>query len=104
MIAFPKRDWLLKQYREAYESFLCPICAYPIRRGPLKYMAWTRRSIRKVSLRASAADTGDDAGPYTCPMCATGLFEKCASCSAIRHSLLPACDQCGARVDAADES
>src|SRR5206468_11254740 len=47
MIAFPKRDWLLKQYREAYEAFLCPICEYPIRRGPLKYLFWNRRSIRK---------------------------------------------------------
>src|SRR5262249_31415161 len=26
MIAYPKKDWLLKQYREAYEAFFCPIC------------------------------------------------------------------------------
>lgn len=38
MVAFPKKEWLLKQYREAYEAFPCPICSYPIRRGPLKYM------------------------------------------------------------------
>ena len=34
MAAFPKADWLLKQYREAYERFLCPVCEYPIRTGP----------------------------------------------------------------------
>jgi hypothetical protein len=48
-IAFPSQDWLLKQYREAYESLLCPICSYPIRRGPLKYMIWTRRSLRRLT-------------------------------------------------------
>jgi hypothetical protein len=31
-----------------------------------------------------------------CPMCATKLFEECPSCHAIRHSLLPACEKCGA--------
>ena len=49
MIARPKRDWLLKQYRDAYEAFLCPSCSYPIRRGPLKYLSWTRRSHRKLA-------------------------------------------------------
>ena len=29
MVASPKTDWLLKQYREAYEAFLCPMCSYP---------------------------------------------------------------------------
>ena len=48
MVAFPRTDWLLKQYREAYEAFLCPTCSYPIRRGPLKYMSWTRRTIKKI--------------------------------------------------------
>jgi hypothetical protein len=94
MIAFPKKDWLLKQYREAYEAFFCPICDYPIRRGPLKYMFWSRRSIRKLQMPPVSRDGAEE--PYTCPMCATKLFEECPSCHAVRHSLLPACEKCGA--------
>jgi hypothetical protein len=94
MIAFPKRDWLLKQYREAYEAFLCPICDFPIRRGPLKFMYWTRRSICKLLIPATTQL--DAEAPYICPLCATKLFEECPSCHAIRHSLLPACEKCGA--------
>ena len=30
-VANPRGDWLLKQYREAYTNFLCPICEFPIR-------------------------------------------------------------------------
>jgi predicted RNA-binding Zn-ribbon protein involved in translation (DUF1610 family) len=93
MIAFPKKDWLLKQYREAYEAFFCPICDYPIRRGPLKYMFWSRRSIRKLQVPPVSPNGTEE--PYTCPMCATKLFEECPSCHAIRHSLLPACEKCG---------
>jgi len=99
MIAFPKRDWLLKQYREAYEAFLCPICEYPIRRGPLKYMFWNRRSIRKV--RVPPVPQAEEEEPYTCPMCGNQLFEKCPACQAIRHSLLPACEKCGAEKPSA---
>ena len=88
MIAFPKRDWLQKQYREAYEAFLCPACDYPIRRGPLKYLFWTRRSIRKLTIPDAAASPAEE--PYTCPSCNTRLFEECTACHAIRHSLLPA--------------
>ncbi|HTI50199.1 MAG TPA: hypothetical protein VL475_04580 [Planctomycetaceae bacterium] len=93
MIAHPKTDWLLKQYREAYEAFLCPVCEYPIRRGPLKYLFWTRRSLKKLSLTAAAPHEQEH--PYTCPMCGTKLFEECSQCHAIRHSLLPVCEQCG---------
>ena len=93
MVASPGREWLLKQYREAYETFLCPICDYPIRRGPLKYLFWTRRSIKK-QLHPPAATSGVDES-YTCPMCATRLYEECEQCHAIRHSLLPACSKCG---------
>jgi hypothetical protein len=92
IVAQPNQIARLKQYREAYEAFLCPLCQYPIRRGPLKYMAWTPRSLRVVS--KPIADASDE--PYTCPSCATALYEKCPSCGATRHAMLPACEHCGA--------
>lgn len=96
-VAFPKRNWLLKQYREAYESFLCPMCDFPIRRGPLRYLSWTRSSIRKLRPGALATASDNSASePYTCPTCATLLFEQCGKCESVRHSLLPACEHCGA--------
>jgi len=95
MVAFPQKEWLLKQYREAYETFFCPICNYPIRRGPLKFMFWSRRSIKKRSFPPSPLTDVDE--PYTCPMCATKLFESCEQCDGIRHSLLPSCEKCGAQ-------
>jgi predicted RNA-binding Zn-ribbon protein involved in translation (DUF1610 family) len=96
MLKNPNTDWLQKQYREAYESFLCPVCDYPIRRGPLKYMSWTRRSIRKAIYRAPVTtDSHSVEAAYTCPICSTQLFESCKKCDTIRHSLLPACHQCG---------
>ena len=93
MVAFPKQDWLLKQYREAYEAFLCPICSFPIRRGPLKYMVWTRRTIRKMN--PPSASTGDVEESYVCPMCSTRLYGECENCHAVRPSLLPSCQKCG---------
>ncbi len=103
MIAFPKKDWLLKQYRDAYESFFCPICSYPIRRGPLRYMSWTRRSLRKAVRGLPAADAADREEVYSCPMCGTRLYEECTSCHAVRHSLLPACDKCGATTSGIED-
>lgn len=38
IVAYPKFQWLHKQYREAYERFLCPVCEYPIRLGPRKFL------------------------------------------------------------------
>ena len=93
MVAFPKKDWLLKQYREAYEAFLCPICSYPIRRGPLKYMVWTRRTIRKMTPPPVGANNVEE--PYVCPMCSTRLYGECEHCHAVRPSLLPSCQNCG---------
>ena len=94
MRAYPKADWLLKQYREAYEHFLCPVCSYPIRRGPLRHLFWTRRTLRRLRIpRQSEAELDE---PYPCPACGTVLFEECPSCHAIRHSLLPTCTKCGA--------
>ncbi len=93
-MAFPKLEWLLKQYREAYEHFLCPVCSYPIRRGPLKSLFWTRSSLKK--LRVPRGDAAEAEEPYVCPVCATPLFEECPACKRLRHSLLPACVHCGA--------
>lgn len=93
-VARPTRESLLKQYREAYERFLCPVCAFPIRRGPLKHLFWTRRSIRKLRLPLEATSAPDE--PYTCPVCGTRLFEECSACHGTRHSLLPNCARCGA--------
>ena len=91
LVAQPSHVARIKQYREAYESFFCPICQYPIRRGPLKFMAWTPQSLR----RASQPLTNVQDEPYTCPSCSKPLFEKCDNCGATRHSLLPACEHCG---------
>lgn len=94
MLRAPKQGWLLKQYREAHERFVCPVCEYPIRRGPLKYLFWTRRTIKRLAVPESPGGGKDE--PYTCPSCGSRLFEECASCHAIRHSMLPYCDGCGA--------
>ncbi len=93
-MAFPKLDWLLKQYREAYEHFLCPVCSYPIRRGPLKSLFWTRSSLKKLKVPPGDPSAAEE--PYICPVCATPLFEECPACKHLRHSLLPACVHCGA--------
>lgn len=94
MRAYPKTEWLLKQYREAYEHFVCPSCDYPIRRGPLRYLFWTRRSLRRLRIPTSPTIQTDE--PYTCPACGTVLFDKCPACANIRHALLPVCSRCGA--------
>ncbi len=75
IVAFPKAQWLTK-HQEAYERFLCPVCEYPIRTGPRKYMFWTRRTVNKVPL---SGETGEEK-PYTCPSCGTPLFEECPVC------------------------
>ncbi len=95
-IAHPKQEWLLRQYREAYERFLCPICEYPIRRGPLKFLFWTRRTAKKLPL-AIAGSEAEAETPYCCPLCGTQLFGKCPVCQGMRHCLLPACEHCGTR-------
>jgi hypothetical protein len=48
LVSFPGKRWLQKQYREAYERFLCPICEYPIRTGPRRFLFWTRRTVHKT--------------------------------------------------------
>ena len=91
-LAAPKPDWLIKQYREAYNNRLCPICAFPIQRSPLRFARWTRRT---AALPAPLPETTEES-PYTCPSCGQALYEPCAHCSKIRHTLLPHCEHCGA--------
>lgn len=92
VVAFPKAQWLTKQYREAYERFLCPVCEYPIRTGPRRFLFWTRRTVNKIVL---PKDVPRDE-LYSCPSCGTTLFEECSECHAIRHALLPHCRHCNA--------
>ncbi len=91
-IAFPKTEWLIKQYREAYERFLCPVCEFPIRTGPRRYLYWTRRTVKKLVPRGESATKEE---PYTCPSCGEALYVECAACHQVRHALLPHCAHCG---------
>ena len=95
-IAFPKAQWLVKQYREAYERFLCPVCEYPIRIGPRRFLFWTRRTVNKTVV---PTERGEQEELYTCPSCGNGLFEECPSCHKIRHAMLPHCSHCGAEKE-----
>ena len=87
-IAYPKMQWLARQYREAYERFLCPVCEYPIRTGPRRFLFWTRRTVNKFIVPSERNDQ-DEA--YTCPSCGSHLFEECPACHKVRHTLLPHC-------------
>ena len=95
-VTFPKAQWLTKQYREAYERFLCPVCEYPIRIGPRRFLYWTRRTVNKTILQKEQVGEEEI---YTCPSCGTALFEKCSSCQNVRHSMLPHCRHCGAEKE-----
>jgi len=97
-VAYPKMDWLLRQYREAYERFMCPVCEYPIRIGPRRFLYWTRRTVHKI---LPQGDASGKAEPYACPSCGTLLFEECPSCHNIRHALLGYCEHCGAKKEVA---
>jgi predicted RNA-binding Zn-ribbon protein involved in translation (DUF1610 family) len=99
VIAFPKAQWLTRQYREAYERFLCPICEYPIRTGPRKFLFWTRRTVNKIVLPKESPK----AEAYACPACGTKLFEECSECHNIRHVLLPYCQHCNATKTVGEE-
>jgi predicted PurR-regulated permease PerM len=96
-MAHPKLESLLKQYREAYERFLCPVCSYPIRRGPMKYLRWTRSSLKKLAALPEGDAAEEEA--YVCPACGTRVFEKCEGCGKVRHSLLPACVHCARQIE-----
>lgn len=94
---FPKKDRLFKQYREAYERFLCPVCDYPIRIGPRRYLYWTRRTINKIIVPGTECAQQEES--YTCPSCGSNLFAECSVCHNIRHTMLPSCRHCGALKD-----
>jgi predicted RNA-binding Zn-ribbon protein involved in translation (DUF1610 family) len=94
----PNRELLLSRYREAYRSHNCPVCAYPIARGPLRFALWTRKGPKLTVGRgggASPSGDGEDETPYACPACGTMLFETCGKCAKTRHTLLPFCEHCG---------
>ncbi len=88
----PKKTWLVKQYQEAYDKSLCPICGKPIRIGPLRYAIGGKG---KGLVLAGQGIEATKQQVYTCPSCGTELYEKCNKCSDIRHSLLPFCEHCG---------
>jgi predicted RNA-binding Zn-ribbon protein involved in translation (DUF1610 family) len=88
----PKKTWLIKQYQEAYDKSLCPICGKPIRIGPLRYAIGGKG---KGLVLAGQGIEASKQQVYTCPSCGTELYEKCNKCSDIRHSLLPFCEHCG---------
>ncbi|NNF41640.1 MAG: hypothetical protein HKO59_02300 [Phycisphaerales bacterium] len=91
----PPAELVLRQFREAYQRMICPVCEHPIRRGPLRYLYWNRRSVAKLSFHAAGAQSEGEE-PYVCPACATPLYATCEACQGIRPTLLPACPHCGA--------
>ncbi|NMA42824.1 MAG: hypothetical protein GX946_05520 [Oligosphaeraceae bacterium] len=95
-ISNPKTSALIKQFRQAYEVFLCPICEYPIRTGPRKYMYWNRSSIRKHLV---FSQPGEQEEAYVCPCCGSNIFQKCQNCGNVRASMLPHCRHCGDEID-----
>jgi predicted RNA-binding Zn-ribbon protein involved in translation (DUF1610 family) len=99
MVRMPKLSFLLKQYRDAYEKFFCPVCDFPIRRGPRRYLFWTRRTVNKVLGTLPSEPSAEEA--YTCPACGSRLYEQCSKCHAVRHSLLPYCQNCGSQKELA---
>lgn len=91
-IAAPKKDWILKHHQEAYDKGICSICGKPIRIGPLRYAIGHKRRGLVLAGQGGQACKQE---LYTCPSCGTELYEKCAKCGDIRHSLLPFCEHCG---------
>jgi predicted RNA-binding Zn-ribbon protein involved in translation (DUF1610 family) len=93
-IVAPKKPVIIRQYQEAYDRGICPVCGKPIRIGPLRYAVGTKRR-GLILLGQGIEATKQEA--YTCPSCGTQLYEKCDKCSDIRHSLLPFCEHCGSQ-------
>jgi predicted RNA-binding Zn-ribbon protein involved in translation (DUF1610 family) len=95
-VAFPGLPSVAKQYREAYERFLCPVCEYPIRVGPRRFLFWTRRTVNRIVVPTGQ---GEKEEIYTCPSCGSRVFEECPSCHKVRHALLPYCTHCGIKKE-----
>lgn len=94
-VAFPGLPSVAKQYREAYERFLCPVCEYPIRVGPRRFLFWTRRTVNRIVVPTGPGEEEI----YTCPSCGSLVFEECPSCHKVRHALLPYCTHCGSKKE-----
>ncbi len=92
-VASPKLQLMVKQFREAYEHFLCPVCEYPIRTGPRRHLYWTRATVGKIRVPQDGTTTLEE--EYICPSCGTSLFEICSNCGHVRYTLLPHCHHCG---------
>ena len=90
MVAEPKKDWLLKQFKESFNKFECPFCSYKIRRGPLKYFLFTKNSELPFN---SNLDVKEEI--YTCPSCGKELYNHCEKCNSVRNVILPFCQNCG---------
>lgn len=90
----PRLNELLKRYREGYDRQRCPVCGYPMRRGPHRHAVWDGKGPR--SGRGDPVAVEAPEAPYNCPSCGTTLFEACGACGKVRHSLLPFCESCGA--------
>jgi predicted RNA-binding Zn-ribbon protein involved in translation (DUF1610 family) len=92
-VSRPETATVLKRFREAYAEHHCPVCAYPIARGLLRYARWTRKG--PIPLGSGESGNSPEA-EYACPSCGTHLFTTCEQCGSSRHCLLPYCDHCGA--------
>ncbi|HPQ37439.1 MAG TPA: hypothetical protein PLW97_07305 [Synergistaceae bacterium] len=99
----PRKSSLLKTYREGYRHFLCPVCEYPIRRGPLRFFSWTRKTIFRLAPPGTLSFPDSSGKSYTCPSCGTLLYSPCEKCGALRETLLPYCSSCGAEASAAED-
>ena len=92
MIVAPKTDLLIKQYQQHYDRCLCPVCAKPIRTGPLRFIGALGRKARVLAGQTVGTQRQE---PDTCPVCGPGLYHKCSACGNVRHTLLPYCEHCG---------
>lgn len=92
MVVAPQTNWLMKQYREAYQRLQCAICQYPIQPGIFKFfLPQTPKDQQQANVSYL-----ENVDTYSCPNCGEHLFEKCSQCQHTRHSLLMYCDHCGA--------
>lgn len=91
----PSVNTLVKRYREAYRKAQCPVCGYPMAIGKAPFARMAQLLATKRFTVAAPAEAGTER-PYTCPSCGEPLFEECADCGKLRHSLLPSCTHCGA--------